>query len=133
MPKRWKIARAKNLFKQKKKSLPRKIGNIAKRHFLQNFRRQGFVDEILSPWAARKRPDKGRKRAILVKSGALRASIRVQSASFSKIRVGSYGIPYARKHNRGEGIVQRQFVGPSKQLEKKVSEKINEEIKSLFK
>lgn len=119
-------------FKDTKNTLPRKVGVIAKNHYLLSWRNQGFTDQTIDPWAQRKRADKGR--AILVKSGALRASIRVRSATFDRIRVGSYGIPYARIHNRGEGPMPvRQFVGPSDSMNRKIKRQIGRELKSVFK
>mgnify|MGYP003649917088 CR=1 FL=1 len=132
MAKRWNFEKVVKKLRTAKKGLPTKIASIMKRHFQQSFRKQGFTDATLDPWKARKHPDKGR--AILVKSGALRLSLRVRSASFNAIRVGSYGIKYARRHNRGlAGMPKRQFVGPSKVMTKQVNKLINNELKKVFK
>jgi len=97
------LARA---FKRQKRNLPKLLGNSAKNHFVASFRVGGFTDNTLKPWKPRKHPNAadtrtGKTRALLVDSGNLRKSIRVKSSSFRRIRVGSYGIPYAQIHNRG--------------------------------
>ena len=134
MARRWRFDKAIRKLKQKKSTLPIKVGIIAKRHFLASFRKQGWVDQSLRKWKPRKRQDKDkRRRAILVLSGAMRASIRVRQARFSAIRVGSYGIKYARRHNRGiNNMPQRQFIGPSKQMTKKIKAMVRKEIKMIF-
>lgn len=129
-------------FKQVKASLPAQVANIAKRHFVQSFRDGGFTDLTLDPWAARKTRDKSdrnprnaeKPRAILVKTGHLRNSIRVRLATFNLIEIGAYGVPYAKFHNSPNGKgVKRQFIGRSKQLNIKIQKKINQEIKSVMK
>jgi hypothetical protein len=49
--------------------LPQRAGNLTFNFYLDSFRRQGFLDDKLEPWAARKpeknkgrRKDKGRKK-----------------------------------------------------------------------
>jgi len=58
----------------------RVMATQSQQHFVGSFRAQGFTDETLKPWQARKRGtrrDKQTKqsRAILVQTGALRRSI----------------------------------------------------------
>lgn len=121
-----------------KATLPTIIGNIAKRHFVQSFRDGGFTEDALDPWKARKSGDKsdrntGTARAILVKTGHLRRSIRVRVASFDKIEIGAYGVPYAKFHNSGGGkLPKRKFIGHSNALNKKIQSRINKEIKSIL-
>lgn len=163
-------------FKKLKPLLPKVLGNMALNHFLQSFRDEGFTDNALSPWEKRKRKNAadirtGRSRALLVDSGALRKSLRVKSATFQKVRIGSYGIIYASIHNRGGTthptvtdkmrgfmfaqfkrtgdpiflsialtkkakldvkIPKRQFIGESKQLRRRISKRIQQEIKEVF-
>lgn len=78
-------------------------GTIAQNHFIMSFRNQGFTDEVIAKWKARKKPDAGR--AILVKSGALRRSIKMKKVGLFKI-VMSSNIPYAQIHNDG-GIIKK--------------------------
>lgn len=124
---------------KKKRTLPKQVGNIAKNHFLDSFKKQGFVDNSLDPWAARKTKDKSdrrnpnSRRALLVKTGQLRRSIRVGRASWDRIEVGSFGIKYAARHNQGlAGMPKRQFIGESGQMNRKIREKIRSEIKNAF-
>lgn len=128
-------------FEALKVHLPAQVGNMAKRHFVKSFRDGGFTDAVLDPWQARKTKDKSDKnprnankpRAILVKTGHLRGSIRVKTASFRKIEIGAYNIPYASVHNRGLGkMPKRQFIGISILLNRQIQAKINKEIKSIL-
>lgn len=109
-------------FKAMKRSLPIVVANAAKNHYVDSFKKGGFTDENLDPWEKRKAKDKrGGKRAILVKTGALRRSIRIVSATFSRIEVGSTGTKYAKRHNQGlDGMPKRQFIGASRKLQKKI-------------
>lgn len=94
-----------------KKDIPRIAGNLAVRHFKQSFREQGWKDKTLDKWAARKRKT-GRntdKRAILVKSGALRRSIRIIRYTKNSVIVSSE-LPYAIAHNEGAEIQGTQNV-----------------------
>ena len=82
-------------------ALPPVIGTIAVNHFKDSFRRQGWRDRTLEAWAKRKPGTKNNKgRAILVRSGRLRNSIRIISADPNRIVIGT-DVPYARAHNEG--------------------------------
>ena len=126
-------------FKASQKKLPVAIGALAKSHYLKSFREEGFTDQSLNPWAGRttkNRSDRNNKarRGLLVDKGHLRRSIRVVRATWNRVEVGSTGIKYARFHNRGEGkLPQRQFVGRSEVLNKKISNRIRRETKNIFK
>ncbi len=123
---------------QAKRTLPAVIGNMAKRHFVQSFRDGGFTDVSLEPWQARKTKDKSdrrttKTRAILVKTGHLRGSIRVRVANFNLIEIGAYGVPYAVFHNTGAGKQpKRKFIGSSATLSRKIMARIDKEIKSVL-
>jgi len=128
-------------FQKLKRNLPAQVGNIAKRHFVESFRNQGFTDASLDPWAVRKTSDKSdrskrnadKPRAILVKTGHLRGSIRVRVSTFDLIEIGAYGVPYARFHNNPKGKgVKRQFIGRSRLLTKKIKAKISQEINKIM-
>jgi phage gpG-like protein len=88
-------------------ALPPVIGTIAVNYFKDSFRRQGWRDRTLKAWEKRKAGTKNNKgRAILVRSGRLRNSIRIVSADVNRIVVGS-DVPYASAHNEGaQGQVQ---------------------------
>lgn len=84
-----------------KKQMPLILGNIAKNHFLEGFRKGGGqTDASRGGWKERK-TDPGR--AILVKSGKLRRDIKVRKATFNKIVIGTGGITkdYAEAQNEG--------------------------------
>lgn len=79
-------------------------------------------------------------RAILVKSGRLRRSLRKVKAGKYKARITS-NTPYAEVHNRGlrsgrgAGFTmpKRQFVGFSRKMNRNVKDKLNKRIRSVFK
>jgi phage gpG-like protein len=125
-------------FQLSKRTLPAIIGNMAKRHFVEGFRKGGFTDITFDPWAERKKKDRvdgngTNTRAILVKNGHLRRSIRVRVATFSLIEIGAYNIPYAVFHNTGAGkMPKRQFIGESATLNRKIKARINKEFKDIL-
>lgn len=90
------------------------MGTDAKNHFVKSFRNQGFEDQTIQRWQSRKRTSyrtrSGRvvddtNRAILVKSGDLRRSVRIISKGYRSIVLGS-DLPYAQIHNDG-GIIDK--------------------------
>ncbi|SDE76709.1 phage morphogenesis protein [Riemerella columbipharyngis] len=131
-----------------------------KNFIAKNFREQGFADNGLEKWKTRKTTDrKGRdltryrtnrrgkqgeltkfgrenlNRAILVGHNTggdkLKNSFRVrrenQAVIFSTYK------EYARYHNEGtEHLPKRQFMGESKHLTERITNKIDETIKKLF-
>lgn len=84
------------------KRLPRKLGVEVVRYSGQRFREQGWDGR---PWPKR-RPKRrpGAKnnngRAILVKTGRLRRSVRITGITEDSVTVGT-DVPYARIHNEG--------------------------------
>lgn len=94
----------------------------------ENFRAQGFIDNGLSPWPARK--DGDTTRAILVKTGNLRGAALRGRRSGSQVDF-IFPADYMRVHNeglragRGAGFTmpQRRFVGPSAELDRRVQAK----------
>lgn len=127
------------------------MGTDAKNHFVKSFRNQGFEDETIQKWKPRKRKSyrtrNGRvvddtNRAILVKTGDLRRSIRVISRSYRTIVLGS-DLPYAQIHNDGlNGLAygkhhfkmpKRQFIGHSKKLIEQLRTKLDKRIVNVFK
>jgi len=90
------------------------MGVEAKKHFVSSFRNQGFTDESFKRWQSRKgevsgfgvsKKSKG-GRAILVKSGALRRSVKVLNKNYNSVTLGS-SLPYAELHNDG-GLIYRK-------------------------
>ncbi|OGX23343.1 MAG: hypothetical protein A3K54_00055 [Omnitrophica WOR_2 bacterium RBG_13_44_8] len=142
--------------------LPQVIATEGQKHFEESFDKQGFTDKSLKKWRRRRfggkktlkkggqskayseflRKDKGR--AILVghqgdkKGSHLKDSIRTTKTE--KQVVFSTDKPYAQVHNegghagRGAGfeMPQRQFMGPSEELNKKIDEKIMKEMDKFF-
>lgn len=121
------------------------MGGIGYNHFVRSFANQGFTDSTLEKWKPRKRDsrlERGKpNRAILVKSGRLRRSLRRQ-------KLGKYGVviltdvPYAKIHNDGLmgrawgkypfKMPKRQFMGPSRIMNDKISRMIDRSIKKVF-
>lgn len=106
--------------------IPKLVANVIVNHFLKSFDDEAFSDttERSDPWARRKTMTKRDRTAgnrnLLVQSGALRGSIVVRRATWNKIVVGSYGIKYASRHNRGlKGMPKRQFIGSSDVMRRK--------------
>ena len=86
--------------------MPLDIGDEVVRFARNRFRAQAWTDRAAQKWKPRKESTKGKGRAILVKSGKLRNSIRIFKASPQEIVVGS-SLPYAAAHNWGfTGTVQ---------------------------
>lgn len=96
------------LFKQInqfKKEIPRIAGVEAVNFFKASFRKQGWHNNTIEKWPARK-TRVGRqtdKRAILVKSGALKKSIRIDRLTKTGVIVSSE-LPYSKIHNQGGRI-----------------------------
>jgi len=121
-------------FRSFKKTMPLIIANEAKNHFIEGFRKGGGqTDASRSGWRARKRADSNsRSRAILVKSGDLRADIKNREVNFNRIVVGTRNIAYAVAHNEGESPQpQREFIGDSKVLEMKIQRLIHRELRNI--
>lgn len=125
------------LFLRLRRTLPILLGNKAKNFFVENFRKQGFDDNGVEKWQPRKfsglaRQKKDSGRAILVKTGNLRRSIRVKSASMNKIIIGS-DLDYSAVHNYGTNkMPQRKFIGDSENLRKELTKTITKEIKKAL-
>lgn len=124
-------------FQRKKKDLPLILGNMAKNHFLKSFKDGGFTDASFNAWEKRKTRNSSdrrtrERRALLVDTGAMRRSIRVRQASWSRIVVAST-MSYAKYHNDPEeASVHRKFIGESKVLRQKHLARIRREIKPIF-
>lgn len=98
----------------------------------KNFRDEGFTDVALQKWKPRKKPDKrAGRRALLVQSGAMKGHAikgRVHDNAVDFI----FPLEYMKVHNeggkagRGAGfqMTQRQFVGESEYLKKRIDEKV---------
>lgn len=129
------------------------IGNTAKNHFIQSFRNQGFDDKSVQKWQPRKRntyKTKGGRivddstRAILVKSGDLRRSIKLDTVNKANLKIViSSDLPYAKIHNEGlQGkawgkhsfkMPKRQFMGDSYNMNEKIKKVIINNLDKTFK
>lgn len=97
--------KARAMAKAQQVILPRLIGNEVVNFALDNFRRQGYLGDVFEPWRLRK--PAGRKsstRALLVKSGRGRRSIRVTRADQHMVAIGS-DVPYMKAHNEGSTAI----------------------------
>ncbi|GAA4349908.1 hypothetical protein GCM10023185_07000 [Hymenobacter saemangeumensis] len=100
------------------KGAPRVMGQLAVREYVASFKRQGWLNErgVFIPWKARKKEKRNRSgisgrqsfgkgesegRAVLVKSGRLRRSIRVATVVPGESVTVATDAPYAQVHNQG--------------------------------
>ena len=94
------------------KTLPTVLKNIALNFFLDRFTQQAWIDTARQRWADRSKKKKfpsarqgtqGEGRAILIKTGRLRRSIRAVFESDSRIVIAT-DVVYAAVHNFGAEI-----------------------------
>lgn len=133
---------------QAEQGLSLSLANIAKNEFLNNFKDQGFngkkwreVQRRIAgtrAYAGNKDPGK-RTRAILQGkgSGRLRKDVANSVSNGIKNSELSYTLivnnEYASYHNDGtKKIPQRQFVGMTEKLNKKIINKINEKFSQIW-
>jgi len=140
-------------------NIPRIAGNLGVRHFKDSFTKQGWDDEgSIDKWPARKSTK--RTHALLVKSGALRRSIRIVRVTRRSVIISSELI-YAEVHNsgsssaggrsrggsgrrqgrrprtkrtggRGQNIPRRQFMGESRNLERQINKNIERRLRIII-
>ena len=144
----FKFKLTKRLFASQKRTLPIALGALARKFFLDSFKKGGFTDVGFKRWKRRrKRLPKGRtsptlrEAATLQKSGTLRDSIKVRPATFKRTRIFT-NLVYAAIHNFGlQGLAfgkhpfkmpQREFIGNSRVLEKKLERRILKEVNKVF-
>jgi phage gpG-like protein len=84
------------------RKLPTLAGNMALNFFQDSWDREGFIDQRYKRWPDRKKSAGRKSRKLLVKSGRLRRSLRMQ-VSGSRIRIFT-DVPYAEAHNEGTNI-----------------------------
>ena len=122
------------------------MGTEAVKFYTLNFRKQGFDDNGIDKWQprkneffsgiarVRKRERLASGRAILVKSGALRRSLRYYRNGLTSVMITS-NLPYADAHNTGvKGrLPKRQFIGNSANLDKIILRKFDKRIYNIFK
>lgn len=97
-------------FEQVKKTLPEVLANDAQRFFLASFRKEGWDDGGVKPWAPRKNPStKDMGRNLLVKTGRLRRAVAnsLRGVTFGLIKF-VVDVPYAIVHNEGGTFTRKQ-------------------------
>lgn len=132
-----------------RKSFPVILEDIsvrAENHFADSFENEGFTDETLQKWPKRKslgrfdEAARGKRRGILIGknsgAGKMRNATRVRKlASRNEVKVSNdaksaKGYPYPKVHNEGLGnMPKRQFIGNSRQLNRKIKKDIVKTIK----
>lgn len=139
---------------------PDLIGDAAVNHFKENFDKEGFVDDQLKPWKEVKRrqkestwyefdaskPPKYRstkrgKDKILKDTNHLQDSIDYETKQHKVIIYSD--LPYAAVHNYGQNakifgkksfkMPKRQFIGRSRQLDKKIIKMLTSEMDKIIK
>ena len=142
------FARVQIRLKEAQKGLSLSLANVAKNEFMNNFREQGFNGQkwqevqrrIAGTKAYSGKKDLGKRtRAILQGkgSGRLRKDVANSVSTGVKNSELSYTLivknPYASYHNDGTGkIPQRQFVGMTARLNKKILNKIDEKFSKIW-
>lgn len=120
------------------------IGNMAISHFKKSFDMEGFNNTPFMHWKLLKKPRYGiyKNRKILTKTGALKNSMRyrtrVGKKTFSVLVFSK--LPYAAVHNeglragRGNGfkMPKRQFMGYSKELEKRLVTRFRNKLRAAI-
>ncbi len=84
-----------------RRTLPVKVGRIAKDHFQEGFRKGGFQDNGTQAWQRKKRPDK--YGPLMSSRQNLYGSIYYHPDDY-RVTVGT-SVPYAEIHNEGGDIV----------------------------
>lgn len=106
-------------YRKLKRQLPTLVGGTAVNFFKRSFRRQGFVDERYKKWRQRSARDRQKsRRAILVKTGRLKRSIRITQKTATSVSVGS-NVSYAEIHNEGGKITETVTVRSHKRRKRK--------------
>ena len=96
--------KAKAMARARQVILPKLIGNEVVNFALDNFKRQGYLGDVFTPWRKRRPTKKANSRALLIKSGRGRRSIRVTQANENIVAVGS-DVPYMKAHNEGSTAI----------------------------
>lgn len=130
-------------FSSLNRTLPTIVGNHAKNFFVKSFKNQGFEYNGIKKWQARKgeigvgglarvKKKSDSSRAILVKTGNLRNSIRVESANMRRIKIVS-DVDYGKYHNDGTNkLPKRQFIGESETLKRELTDIITKNVKKAL-
>lgn len=125
------------------RTIPVKAGATARAHFRDNFRKGGFVDDSLKPWKPSKRIGRakgaaGQYKTLLSGRNRLYNSINYRTAPAKTVVYTN--VVYAAVHNeglragrgRGFNMPKRRFMGESKQLSRKITGMIEDELKKAI-
>ena len=117
--------------KEAKIKINKEIALISVKHFKDAFRNGGGQTDS-GKWAPRKN-NRDPERAILVKTGSLRNSIKIHKISEKEIVIRS-NMPYSDRINFGTSYMPaREFLGKSSVLNKKIEVAIEKMLKSNIK
>lgn len=133
-------------------TVPKLMGRVVLEESADNFRRQGYENDAgnVVPWAPREREDRirgrrrrdgtrgpsrpnPRQRAILVKTGRLRRSVRVTATTKTSVTIGS-DVEYAQAQQEGNarGLKPRPFITAGKTVRDKLTRKLATDITKLL-
>ena len=98
------LQKQKEIEQAMRRTLPVKVGRIAKDHFQDNFRQGGFQDNGTQAWQRKKRPDK--YGPLMSSRQNLYGSIYYRPDEY-RVTVGTE-VPYAAIHNEGGQIIVTQ-------------------------
>lgn len=121
------------------RALPAIIGEEAVNFSLENFDMEAWNGASIKNWVKRKNTSWNRKnddqgRALLVKTGKLKRSIRITKMLNDRVWVGAGGpdVPYAKAHNFGfEGMV-KQEVKPFTRRTKKGKAQVKGHTRTVY-
>lgn len=140
--------------------VPKIIANEGLNHIEESFQNEGFTDTSLSKWKERKTTDKqgrditryrtnrrGRRGRLTaygkklkdrpILTGFNTGNNKLRNSFRAKTRRGRVVFftykKYAQKHNEGEGITKRQFIGQSDKLDDRIEKKITKTLDRIFK
>lgn len=104
------------------------ISRVAIFHYLKGFDKSGHMtNRSRGGWRPRATYQGNHK--LLVKSGRLFRSVRIRRLRRNSILIGTTGVPYAARHNDGlKNMPQREMVGNSDELDKKIIKIIDKQI-----
>jgi len=134
-----------NNFERQKDSIAEKVGDTALNYFIDQFNKQQWRDKTVVKWTSLKestlkyKERKGYGNTPLVNTGDLKEALKNSkvASSWNRGIIFKINIDYASYHNDGGEIdgrpPQRQFIGNSYELNKKIKKVIKHELKRIFK
>lgn len=124
-----KIQKQLDAFNAVQRTILQKIGDEAKKFFVEGFEKQGFTDVNFEAWEKDRDSKQGK---ILEATGDLKRSIKVSNITEDSVTVSS-DLPYSQYVNDGtRRSPAREFIGKSNVLETETKNTIDKEIKKIF-